>query len=337
MLATITRPSRRAGRRRGTSVLALALALLAVPSVATASPPVESSDVALTTDPGPIALGDATIDFNIFFSALVGPRGDITYNGPLGSLFGTEGLAEMDGNRLVGEYGLVNIETGEYAGRATYELLFAAAGEVEMSERTIRDGNRRIVLEFTEQPMVASGHVTMPDGMTFSVVDAPAERLTVDGWSSEPRSTILDGTDTLIEATWLVDGTPVTFRGNVTNLQSAGAVFLHTAEEEIIGLDEPVLVDDAMTASFVLQRPDRSVAGTAEVALEIATLGNSTSFEVTELGRLKVITDEIHVTGTMLLTLDGVSHELSFADAEVSATRSTWHGIQYPFADDTEG
>ena len=337
MFTTATGPSRRAGRRLAPAGLALALALLALPSIATASPPVESSDVALTTDPGPIALGDATIDFNIFFSALLGPRGDITYNGPLGSLAGTEGLAEMDGNRIVGEYGLVNIETGEYAGRATYELLFTAAGEVEASERTIRDGNRRIVLESTEQPMVANGHVTMPDGTTFPVVDAPAERLTLDGWSSEPRSTILDGTDTLVEATWIVDGTPVTFRGNVTNLQSAGAVFLYTAEEEIIGLDEPALVDDRMTASFVLQRPDRSVAGTADVALEIVTLGSSTSFEVSEFSRTKVITDEIAVTGTMLLTLDGVSHELSFADAEVIATRSTWHGIQYPFADDTEG
>ena len=40
--------------------------------------------------------------------------------------------------------------------------------------RTIRDGNRRIVLDSTTQPMVAGGHVTMPDGTTFPVVDAAA-------------------------------------------------------------------------------------------------------------------------------------------------------------------
>ena len=243
----------------------------------------------------------------------------------------------MDGSRLVGEYPLVNTATGEDAGVATYELNFVATGDPVPTKHVVRDGNRRIVLDWTEQPMVAGGHVTMPDGTVFPVVDAPAERLTIDGWSNEPRSTILTGTETLVEATWLVDGTPITFRGNVTNLQSVGAVFFYTAEEEILGLGRPVLVDDRMTASFVLERPDGSVVGTADVALEIETLGSSTAFEVTDLGRRRIINDEIGVSGTFHLTLDGVNHELSFADADVIATRASWHGIQYPFPDDTEG
>jgi hypothetical protein len=305
--------------------------------MATASPPTTSTDVAYGTDPGPITVGDATIDFDIFFSVGSGPTGGLSYKGPLGWLVAVEGRIELDGDRLVGEYPLVVAGTGEDAGTATYELQFAAAGEVEAYERVIREGNRRIVLDFTEQPMVVGGHVAMPDGTLFPVVDAPGERITVDGWSNEPRSTILDGSETFVEATWLVGGNEVTFRGNVTAIDSAGVVFLYTEAGEVIGLDRPVLADDRMTGSFVLNAPDGSVAGSAEVALDITTLGSSASFEVTELGRQRIVTDEIAITGTMDLTLDGVRHELSFADANVVATRSSWHGIQYPFANDTEG
>jgi hypothetical protein len=327
----------RTGRGFTAIATAVGLALLAFPSIASGSPPTTSSDVAYDTDPGPITVDGATLDFEIFFSAVVGPRGALSYSGPLGSLVAVEGPAELDGSRLVGMFPLIDAGTGEDAGVARYDLLFQAAGEVEPSEQAIRDGNRRIVLESTEQPMVVSGHVTMPDGTAFPVLDAPGERLTLDGWSNEPRSTILDGTETFVEATWLVDGTPVTFRATITALESAGVVFLDSEEGEIIGHGRPVLADDRMTGSFLLNRLSGTLAGTASVALDIATLGSSTSFEVTEFSRRKVVTDDISVSGTMHLTLDGVGHELSFADADVIATRATWHGIQYPFANDGEG
>lgn len=50
-----------------------------------------------------------------------------------------------------------------------------------------------------------------------------------------------------------------------------------------------------------------------------------------------MIEDEISVTGTLDLSLDGKLHELSFADATITATRFAWHGLQYPHAEDGEG
>jgi hypothetical protein len=337
MNPVLTTATRRSGRRVASLIVAAAFALLTLPTLVSAGAPIRTTDVAHATDPGAITVDGATLDFHILFSVLSGPRGGMNYSGPLGDLFGIEGFAEMRDGRLTGEFFLID-EESQPAGWAMYDLVFTAAGAVETTERVTRDGNVRIVSVFTEQPATVSGTVTMPDGMVFPVA-AAADRMTFDVRSNDPQGLVLDGSETFVEATWTVDDMPVTFRVNVTELDSAGVVFLSTpTDPEILGLARPRFTeDDRLAQEFELLRADRSVAGTAVVDLAVATVGSSVSFEETEFSRLRVITDEISVTGTLDLTLDGTFHELSFADATITATRFAWHGLQYPHAEDGEG
>lgn len=338
MNPTSTPSTRRTPRRIASAIVAAAFALVTLPSLVSAGAPIQTSDVAHATDPGPITADGATLDFHILFSMLSGPRGGMSYSGPLGELFGIEGFAEMRDGRLTGEFFLID-EESQPAGWAMYDLQFIASGDVETTERVTRDGNVRTDVVFTEQPATVSGTVTMPDGTVFAVTEAAADRMTLDVRSNDPQATILDGSETFIEATWTVGDMPVTFRANVTELDSAGVVYLSTATDpEIIGLARPAFTeDDRLHQEFELLRGDRSVAGTAVVDLAVATLGSSASFEETEFSRQRVIADEITVSGTLDLTLDGTAHELSFADATVTATRFAWHGLQYPHAEDGEG
>jgi hypothetical protein len=338
MNSSLTIATRRTGRRLASVIVAVAFASLTLPSLVLAGAPVRTSDVAHATDPGPITVGGATLDFHVLFSTLVGARGGMTYSGPLGELFGIDGFAEMHDGHLTGEFFLIG-EDSQPAGWALYDLVFTTSGAVETTERITRDGNVRTVSVFTQQPATVTGTVTMPDGTVFSVTDAAADRLTMDLRSNDPRGIILDGSETFIEATWTVGDMPVTFRANVTELDSAGVVFLSTATDpEIIGLARPQFTEeDRLHQAFELLRTDRSVAGSAVVDLAVATLGSSVAFEETDFSRSRVITDEIIVSGTLDLTLDGTLHELSFADASITATRFAWHGLQYPNAEDGGG
>ena len=338
MASRTLRLPRPARRRLTTMVVTAAIGLLTFPSLVAASAPVRTSDVAHMTDPAPMSVSGATLDFNVLYSTLIGARADVSYHSPTGTFTGVEGYAVMDGSRLTGEFALFDQATGEFAAFAFYDFEFTPAGEVEQSEQVTRDGNHRTVTTFTSQPMQVSGTVTMPDGIVFQLAGEDGTRATADSWATDPRSTILDGTETFIEAGWTVGEMPVTFRANVTALDSAGVVFLDAPDgTEVIGAAAPALVDDRMTASFTLRRMDQSVAGRAAVSAVMATVSSSTEFEVTEFLRRRVVTDQIAVTGTLNLTFDGRSYELSFDDADITAHRSTWHGLQYPFADDTEG
>ncbi|MGH2456016.1 MAG: hypothetical protein ACRDHD_07145 [Candidatus Limnocylindria bacterium] len=323
---------------RITSLLAaVAVVALTLPTLAVAAAPIRTTDTAHGTG-GRITTADGTIDFSLFFSTLIGARGGINYSGPLGNLFGPEGFAQMDGNRLTGEFFLIDGETSEPAGFALYDITFSPAGPEAASHEVVQDGNHRSILDLVEQPMLANGTLTMPDGTVFPLVDVSASRFVADTWTNSPDATILDGSETFIEANWQLDGAPLTFRVNVTELSSNAVVFVQPlAGGEIIGTERPVFVDDTMTAEFTLIRSDRTVAGDALVRLRVTELGNSSGFEQTEISRRRVITTQIAVAGEMTVTLDGVTNVFDLTDADVFATRQSWHGIQFPHPEGGEG
>jgi hypothetical protein len=323
-------------RRRFTmTLIAVALAALTMPGPTLAGAPIVTTDTAHGTG-GRITTADGTVDFSILFSTLIGARGSINYSGPLGNLFGPEGFAQMDGNVLQGEFFLID-ETNEPAGFATYVIEFAPAGPETVSHDVVKDGNHRTVLDLVEQPQVANGALTMPDGTVFPLVDLDATRFVADTWSNNPASTILDGSETFIEATWELDGMPLTFRVHVTELDSQAVVFINPTEGEIIGTAQPPFVDDTLSAEFTLTRSDRTEAGSASVQLQVTELGSSAAFEETDISRQRVITTQIAVTGQLTVTLDGETRVFDFADAQLNALRRSWHGIQYPHAEGGEG
>jgi hypothetical protein len=333
-----TSSSPRTRRRRITTLLvAAAFAALTLPGLASAAAPIQTSDLAHSTG-GRITTADGTIEFSIASSTLNGARGFINYSGPLGIMFGPEGFAEMIGNRLTGEFFLIDGETSEPAGFATYVIEFTVAGPETATHEEIKEGNHRTVLDLVQQPMLANGAITLPDGTVFPLVDLPATRFVADTWSNDPAATILDGSETFIEANWMLGDLPLTFRLHVTELDSAGAVFLQLPTGgEIIGEARPAFVDDSLAADFTLTQTGGTVVGDASVDMQVTELGSSAAFEETEISRQRVITTDIAVNGELTVTLDGATHTFDFADADLFSVRRSWHGIQYPHAEGGEG
>jgi hypothetical protein len=333
-----TSSSPRLRRRRVTTiVVAAAFAALTLPGLASAAAPIQTSDLAHSTG-GRITTADGTIEFSISSSTLSGARGFINYSGPLGSMFGPEGFAEMIGNRLTGEFFLIDGETNEPAGFATYVIDFTVAGPETATHDVIKDGNHRTVLDLVQQPMLANGAITLPDGTVFPVVDLPATRFVVDTWSNDPAATILDGSETFIEANWMLDGLPLTFRLHVTELDSAAVVFLQLPTGgEIIGTARPTFVDDTLSTEFTLTQTGGTVVGDAAVGLQVTELGSTAAFEETDISRQRVITTDIAIRGELTVKLDGVTHTFDFAEADLFSVRHSWHGIQYPHAEGGEG
>ena len=325
-------------RRRITTILvAAAFAALTLPGIASAAAPVQTSDLAHSTG-GRITTADGTIEFSISSSTLSGARGFITYSGPLGSLFGPEGFAEMIGNRLTGEFFLIDGETSEPAGFATYVVDFTVAGPETATHEVIKDGNHRTVLDLIEQPMLANGAITMPDGTIFPLLDLSATRFVADTWSNSPAATILDGSETFIEANWMLGDLPLTFRLHVTELDAAAVVFLQLPTGgEIIGETRPAFVDDSLAAGFTLTQTGGTVVGDAAVDLQVTELGSTAAFEETDISRQRVITTDIAIRGELTVTLDGATHTFDFVDADLFSVRHAWHGIQYPHAEGGEG
>jgi hypothetical protein len=254
-------------------------------------------------------------------------------------MFGPEGFAEMIGNRLTGEFFLIDGETSEPAGFATYVIEFTAVGDETATHEVIKNGNHRTVFDLVQQPMLANGAITLPDGTVFPLVDLPATRFVVDTWSNDPAATILDGSETFIEANWMLGDLPLTFRLHVTELDSAAVVFLQLPGTggEIIGEARPAFVDDSLAAGFTLTQTGGTVVGDAAVGLQVTELGSTVAFEETEVSRQRVISTDIAISGELTVTLEGVTHTFDFADADLFSVRHSWHGIQYPHAEGGEG
>ena len=334
---TTTEPMHALRRRSSILLAAVAMAALALPAAVLGAAPVRTTDNAVGTG-GRITTPDGTIEFSLSHSTLSGARGFITYSGPLGSMFGPEGFAEMIGNRLTGEYFLIDGETSEPAGFATYVIDFTPDGPETATHEVVKTGNHRTVLDLIQQPMLANGAVTLPDGTVFPLVELPATRFVADTWTNNPAATILDGSETFIEANWMLDELPLTFRLNVTELDSAAVVFLQLPiGGEIIGTAQPAFAGDSLAQDFTLTQTGGIPAGTASVSLQVTELGSTAAFEQTDISRQRVISTDIAVTGELTVTLDGVTHTFDLAEAEVFASRSSWHGIQFPHAEGGEG
>jgi hypothetical protein len=93
-------------------------------------------------------------------------------------------------------------------------------------------------------------------------------------------------------------------------------------------------VDDSLAAGFTLTQTGGTVVGDAAVDLRVTELGSTAAFEETDTSRQRVITTDIAIRGELTVTLEGATHSFDFVDADLFSLRHSWHGIQYPHAED---
>jgi hypothetical protein len=334
MTALTSRVSR-AWRRLTLMLVALAVAALTLPGFAVAAAPGRILDTAYVTG-GSLTTPGGTIEFDAGFSTLMGPTGWLTYLGPNGPVFGPQGYTELSGSRLSGEFSL-NDDTGQHVGFAFFVIDFTADGPETTIEDVVRDGNRRVRMEFTEQPMLASGTLTLPDGTVTSFDGLPANRFAVDQWSTNPAATILDGSETFIDALWMLGETPLGFRVHATELESSAVVYLYVDDGEIIGTGRPTFSGNTFSWEVELTHSNGTPRGSAQVSLEVVELESTARLVRTPISFERVITTDHVIVGELTLTLDGVTTVHDFGEADLFSLRQAWHGIQYPFAEGGEG
>ncbi|MDQ4035524.1 MAG: hypothetical protein M3153_06300, partial [Chloroflexota bacterium] len=73
--------------------------------------------------------------------------------------------------------------------------------------------------------------------------------------------------------------------------------------------------------------------------IEVAVAPNSSSwhFELYPGKRLKVTVEELAVSGTATVTIDGVTRTFVIDETTGSGERETWHGAARPMKDDGGG
>jgi hypothetical protein len=340
-------------RRRSRWIIAwLAGAMLAVslgPTATLAAKPQHLVDTVYSVNTGRTTTPQGTLEFSILFSDVSGPRGNFAYWAPgqvpgaeFARYFGIEGpTVAVDGNRLSGDMAVISDEH-EYVGLATYSLEFVAAAPAEVTERTYRSGNVRTVGSVTEQEMLVNGTFTLHDGTTIEISDATGYRTVYDSTSNSPAATVLDGSQTFIDAAWEVDEFRIEFRIIHTELGSEAVAVVYGPEHpEIFGLSRPRIIDDRLVHTFAMVLTDGSVggspAGSATVDLAITAVGSRTYFEQGSGYRARVTEEDLAITGTLEIELEDVSFSLSFADASLYAAGTTWHGVQRPVKNRDDG
>jgi hypothetical protein len=304
-------------------------AALTMPAIVLAAPPVETVETTWGTRPGAITTEDGTLDFYVLYTDLPYLVGDFSYTGPHGNLAGYERTASVDGNRLTGDMWVIDSDTQEFVGIATYEIDFTT-GEpvVEVDDRSA--GNRRSIVTSTRYPATVNGSFTLPNGTVFPLVNRPGSHQVYETWSNSPASTVLDGHHTFVAARWTLGEMDIALVASETAIATETYVTMSTLEGELVGAGSVHFVDGRLVGELDLLRNDLSVGGTAAFDVTIEMLGSSWAFEDYGYERMRVVTDEIVASGTLSLVVDGESLELSLDDAEVDATRQSWHGIRYP-------
>ena len=338
-MASTHRAGRSAGRLALTALLAL-VALAALPSIALAATPQSSVANLYTTAPDRITTTDGTLDFTMQFVDVGESSVHFSYwepgtvPGRDPALGGFVASIRLEGDHVIGE--MFVVDNGELIGTAPFSMGFTPAGDAVATHDVRREGNIRTVTDLVTRPMAVSGSFTLPNGPTFAI-EAPGTHDTYSITSSAPASTVFDGTETFVNASWELGDRTYIFRFIETAVTSESYAFVLDHTGEIAGAARPKMVDGRVVATYDLQRAGRIPAGTASVDVTIDTIRSWTYFETGPGFIQRVVEDEIAVQGWFRVTVDGEAVELSLSDAAIESHQYAWHGAQRPLKDDGGG
>lgn len=326
------------------AVTVASMAALLAPAVTMAAAPSTVVDTTYGTKPGRLATDAGTVDFFVFFSDVNGPVAELFYWKPGQvpgldpAIQGIEGPTIGAENDVVtGDFWTWDSATQEPMGLATYVLAFRPTGDPTTEHTVRRDGNVRIEQTVTRQRMTVEGTITLADG-TVIPISATGQKDVFETRSTSPAALVDSGTQTSVHAAWTVGGHEVIFAVIESAIASEALVLVLEDVGEVAGLAYPKFVDGRLLTEVELVRAiDQQKVGTATVELSVTPVGSRSWFSVSPSKRLRYVEEELAVTGSLTLTIDGVTTVLDFTDADVMAQTLSWHGAQRPYKGDDGG
>ena len=212
----------------------------------------------------------------------------------------------LEGDTVTGTFELVDFETGEPAGHASFEAHMVPTGDVSTTTARGRQGNIIVHETWTIQPLRVSGTLRFFDGAEYSLDACTGERRQLDLTHNMPHAYTerLHPQTTALCRMTDEDGYTVVLRleGHDT-LDSAGVeLFEPNAEEHSLsGSGEVTGTTRAITGEVPLSDRAGEPAGSATIAGDIATSAPTHSRYEIDGVRYRLETRELTLSGTIIV------------------------------------
>jgi hypothetical protein len=248
---------------------------------------------------------------------------------PIIASFG--GTASLTASAVEATFELGLIPTDETAeptpiGTAHLTGSLSEVGDPEdLGSRVIRDGNRRIDFEVTQQLWSVSGTLTieMLDGgtVTRSLETCGAGIVVQSTFATNPNAYVTGTEQLYVSCEWVTDRGMVDLLAIVDDIDVLTELVIVEGDRVAVGFAEPMLTEESFGATYELFDP--KLGGTAGSAVADADLTPSgeriTDVDWFDPYRFSVIGERLFVDGTLTITLDGATVELAMDDTNCEA------------------
>ena len=322
---------------RSTFGLALVLTLLGaiMPATALAAAPVrhtsEQSGVLceFATELGDVLVMIQDFDGELFADVLMWAPDAGPDDSPIIATFG--GSASLTPSSVDAIFELALIPTDETSeptpiGTARLTGSVSEAGDPEdLGSRVIRDGNRRIDFEVTQQLWSVNGTLTidMLDGasVTRSLETCGAGIVVQSTFATNPNAYITGTQQLYVSCSWITDRGTVDLLAIVDDIDVLTQVVIVEGDRVAFAFAEPMLTNESFDATYELIDPMLGEAiGTAVADADLMPTGERiTDVDWFDPYRFSVIGERLAADGTLTITLDGTTTQLAMDDASCEA------------------
>lgn len=313
----------------------LLVALLLVPSPASAAAPIETHDTVLAVVCPRITTADGTFELGLSVPANREPDASLGYwpsdrnpdvDPPLLLGFPSLSLRQSSPTTIDGALDIVPLDGSEpFLAPIAVEL--APAGPATSFTVEDRFGNVTTRMTFSTEPMeVVSGSVTLGDGPTFDLLGCAATRGTADIWQTAPTASVIDGEEINITCTWSSADVFAVLVIQQTPFDSQAVLHAETTAGIWDGAGDPAIGETAITAELDLVGTG---AGRAAVGLGVEPGPSRTYVQRFRDTRTRVTDTILALSGSVTLFPEGGAPiVLGLEDAACDALHSEFHGAQ---------
>ncbi|HEX6127787.1 MAG TPA: hypothetical protein VF071_02075 [Candidatus Limnocylindria bacterium] len=193
---------------------------------------------------------------------------------------------------------------GAIVGPAVLDASLTEAGPVEEFSDAFRDGNRRVRISGTFQPLAVEGTLTLPGGISYTDLSGClAGRSVVATFETNPNAYIYTSDQLVVSCYWEDADSFVGLTGITDEFGSFADVFVVDASGAYFGFAESALLTSTEFSAGMdlISEMTNEVSGSAVVDASLTPGDRLNSMERFGNEKFKVVGQELLVTGTLSL------------------------------------
>ena len=247
-----------------------------------------------------------------------------------------QGTPSLDGSIVRADFELLSVEepetpddppTTEPAGRATLRVEVTPNGEPQVFESLDkREGNTWIRSEMIVQLLTVDGTLTLDllDGTNsvIEVASCDASTTTLTAFGTNPSAYVLEGDHQVLSCSWVSERGFVELGAVNSTLDGIFTYVLVVQGDRIFaGLGTPSFTDGAFNGEYELSDPTSGgLGGTATADASLSRGDRIADHEWVDGIRFSLVGERLSVDGTLSITVEGSTTQLSMDDAGCEAT-----------------